>query len=132
MMKTFWLSMCFAASLMAADVSGKWTGSVDVEDPSDGTNISTPVRAELQQQGDAISGKIGRQEDQEAEPIRGVSLQDGKLTFEVASAEAKGLVKFTLKLDGDHLDGDISGNMDGVAITGKVHLTRQKAGSGSY
>lgn len=110
-------------------MSGKWTGTVDVEDPSDGTNISTPVRAELEQKADAISGKIGRQEDSEADTqaIRNASLQDGtRLIFEVASTETNGLVKFALKLDGDHLDGEMSGTMDGVAISGKVHLTRLK------
>ncbi|HLY18748.1 MAG TPA: hypothetical protein VKR61_16065 [Bryobacteraceae bacterium] len=128
-MTRFWLLPLFAASLLAADVSGKWTGTVDVEDPSDGTNISTPVRAELEQKADAISGKIGRQEDSEADTqaIRNASLQDGtRLIFEVASTETNGLVKFALKLDGDHLDGEMSGTMDGVAISGKVHLTRLK------
>lgn len=115
---------------MAADVSGKWTGNVEVEDPSDGTTINTAVSAELLQKADAISGKIGRQEDKEGESIQNAKLQDGKLTFEVSSAETGGLIKFVLTLDGDRLDGSMSGSMDGSAITGKVHLTRQKAAGG--
>jgi hypothetical protein len=111
---------------MAADVSGKWTGTVDVADPSDGSIISTQVRADLQQKAGAVSGKIGRQEDLETEPIKNAKLQDGKLAFEVSSTEANGLVKFALTLNGDHLDGEMSGTMDGVAVAGKVHLTRQK------
>jgi hypothetical protein len=129
-MKGLCILPCLVASLMAADVSGKWTGNVDVEDPSDGTTITTAVRAELLQKGDAISGKIGRQEDQEGESIRNARLQDGKLTFEVSSAETGGLIKFALTLDGDRLDGGMSGSLDGNAITGKVHLTRQKAAGG--
>ena len=126
-MTRFWLLLpCLAVSLLGADVSGKWTGTVDVEDPSDGSIISTQVRAELAQKADSISGKIGRQEDQDAEPIKNARLQDGKLAFEVSSTEANGLVKFALTLTGDHLDGEMSGTMDGVAIAGKVHLTRQK------
>jgi hypothetical protein len=30
-----------------------------------------------------------------------------------------------LTLDGDHLDGDMSGSVDGSPIAGKVHLSRQ-------
>jgi len=124
-MRILWLLPCLAAALMAADVSGKWTGNVEVEDPTGGSTIDTQVRAELRQQADAITGTIGRQEDQQSESIQNAKLDGKRLTFEVSSVEASGLMKFALTLDGDHLDGDMSGTMDGTAITGKVHLTRQ-------
>ena len=127
-MKKLCLLGCFAATLMAADVSGKWTGNVAVEDPGGGDTINTQVRAELLQKADAITGSIGRQEDQEAEPIRNAKLNGNRLTFEVSSAEADGLIKFVLTLDGDRLDGEMSGTVDGAAIAGKVHLSRQGAG----
>ncbi len=123
-MQKLWLLPCLAATLMAADVSGKWTGSVEVQDPDGGAAINTEVRAELLQKADAVSGKIGRQEDQLAETIQNAKMDGARLTFEVSSAETNGLVKFVLTLDGDHLDGEMSGNMDGTAITGKVHLIR--------
>lgn len=126
-MKKLWLLPCLAATLMAADVSGKWTGSVEVQDPDGGAAINTEVRAELLQKADAVSGKIGRQEDQLAETIQNAKMDGARLTFEVSSAETNGLVKFVLTLDGDHLDGEMSGNMDGTAITGKVHLIRPAA-----
>ena len=126
-MKKLWLLPCLAAALMAADVSGKWTGNVDVDDPTGGSAINTQVRAELRQKADAITGTIGRQEDQEAESIQNAKLDGKRLTFEVSSAETSGLVKFVLTLDGDRLDGEMSGSMDGTAITGKVHLSRQPA-----
>lgn len=126
-MKKLWLLPCLAAALMAADVSGKWTGSVDVDDPAGGSTINTQVRAELRQKADAITGTIGRQEDQEAESIQNAKLDGKRLTFEVSSAETNGLVKFVLTLDGDRLDGEMSGSMDGAALTGKVHLSRQPA-----
>ena len=122
-----WLLPCLAAALMAADVSGKWTGNVEVDDPTGGSTINTQVRAELRQKADAITGTIGRQEDQEAESIQNAKLDGKRLTFEVSSAETTGLVKFVLTLDGDRLDGEMSGPMDGTAITGKVHLSRQPA-----
>ncbi len=124
-MKKLWLLPCLAAALMAADVSGKWTGDVKVADPDGSSTIETPVRAELLQKADAITGSIGRQEDQHGESIQNAKLDGKRFTFEVSSAEASGLMKFVLTLDGDHLDGEMSGTMDGTAITGKVHLSRQ-------
>jgi hypothetical protein len=124
-MKKLWLLPCLAATLMAADVSGKWTGTVNVEDPSGGPNIEVRVRADLRQTADAITGAIGRQEDQTGETIRNATLDGKRLSFEVSSTEANGLVKFTLTLDGDRLDGEMSGSMDGSPITGKVHLSRE-------
>jgi hypothetical protein len=123
-MKKLWLLPCLAATLMAADVSGKWTGTVNVEDPTGGPNIEVRVRADLLQKADAITGAIGRQEDQQGETIRNAKLDGKRLTFEVSSTEANGLVKFVLTLDGDRLDGEMSGSMDGTAIAGKVHLQR--------
>ena len=123
-MKKLWLLPCLAATLMAADVSGKWTGTVNVEDPTGGPNIEVRVRADLLQKVDAITGAIGRQEDQQGETIRSAKLDGKRLTFEVSSTEANGLVKFVLTLDGDKLDGEMSGSMDGTAIAGKVHLQR--------
>ena len=123
--KKLWLLPCLAAALMAADVSGKWTGNVVVDDPTGGSVIDTQVRAELRQNADAITGAIGRQEDQESESIQNAKLDGKRLTFEVSSAETNGQVKFVLTLDGDHLDGDMSGSVDGSPIAGKVHLSRQ-------
>jgi hypothetical protein len=124
-MKKLWLLPCLAASLMAADVSGKWTGNIIVEDPGGGSAIDTHVRAEIQQKPDAITGAIGRQEDKEGESIRNAKLDGNRLTFEVSSTEANSVVKFALTLDGDRLNGEMTGEVDGLPVTGKVHLTRQ-------
>jgi hypothetical protein len=123
-MKKLWLLPCLAATLMAADVSGRWKGSVVVDDPTSGSTIDTQVRADLRQKADAITGAIGRQEDQTGESIQNAKLDGQRLTFEVSSTEANGLIKFALTLDGDRLDGEMSGTMDGAAIAGKVHLSR--------
>jgi hypothetical protein len=124
-MKKLWLLPCLAVTLLGADVSGKWTGNVVVDDPTSGSTVNTQVRADLRQTADSVTGSIGRKEDQQAESIQHAKLAGGRLTFEVSSAEANGLIKFVLTLDGDRLDGDMSGTMDGTPIAGKVHLTRQ-------
>src|SRR5580658_1416416 len=123
-MKKLWLLPCLAATLVAADVSGKWAGNVVVDDPTSGSTVDTQVRAELRQTADSVTGTIGRKEDQEAESIQHAKVEGQHLTFEVSSAEANGMIKFVLTLDGDRLDGDMHGTMDGTPITGKVHLSR--------
>ena len=126
-MTKLWLLPCCAATLMAADVSGKWAGNVDVDDPGGGSVISTQVRADLTQKADAVTGTIGRQEDQSGESIQNAKLDGKRLTFEVSSSETQGLIKFVLTLDGDRLEGEMSGTMDGTPIAGKVHLSRPPA-----
>ena len=126
-MRKLWLLPCLTVLLTAADISGKWGGTVDVEDPTDGSTISTEVRAEFQQQADKISGKIGRQGEQESESIKDAKLEGTRLTFEVSSTEMSGVFKFALTLEGDGLEGEMSGTMEGNPITGKVHLKRKPA-----
>jgi hypothetical protein len=127
-MKRLWLLPFLTVVLIAADISGKWAGNIEVEDSSSGTTINTPVRAEFQQQSDKISGSIGREEDQQAESIRNAKLEDGKhLTFEVSSPEASGLIKFVLTFDDNRMEGQMSGSIDSGPITGKVHLSRAQS-----
>lgn len=129
-MKRLWLLPCLALVLSAADITGKWAGSIEVEDSSSGTTINTTVRAEFQQQSDKISGTIGREEDQQRESIRNAKLEGGKhLTFEVSSPEASGLIKFVLTLDENRMEGQMSGAIDSGPITGKVHLSREQTRS---
>ncbi|MFN7996073.1 MAG: hypothetical protein U0Q18_20855 [Bryobacteraceae bacterium] len=129
-MKKLWLLPCFTVVLAASDVSGKWAGNIEVEEPG-GSTINTQVRAEFRQQADGISGKIGREEDQQAESIRNGKLMEGKrFTFEVSSTEASGIIHFVLTLNGDHLEGEMTGSVDGDPITGKVHLSRTTVRSG--
>ena len=127
MMKRIWLLPLAALALYGADVSGKWTGSVEITDPSSGEKISTPVKAEFQQKGGDVSGTIGRQEDAEGEAIRAGKLEGNNLVFEVQPAEATSAMKFTLVLAGDdRIEGGMEGAVDVGKISGKVVLTRVK------
>jgi hypothetical protein len=127
-MTRLWLLPCLTialtALLSAADVSGKWTGNVEVDDPSEGSTMNVPVRAEFQQKAGVISGSVGRHEEAESEPIQDAKMDGNKLTFAVTAHEANATFKFVLTLDGDKLEGEMSGNMDGQQMTGKVHLAR--------
>jgi len=117
----------FLAVALYADVTGNWSGTVDVQDPGNGDKISTRVRAELIQNADTVTGKIGRVQDQQLESIRDGKLSGKALTFDVMPEEAKIPLKFTLTLvTDDRMEGDMNGAIDVGKISGKVVLTRSK------
>jgi hypothetical protein len=126
-MKAIWLLPLVALVLHGADISGKWTGSVDVADPAGGDKISTPVKAQFTQKGGEISGTIGREQDAEAEAIHAGKLDGKNLAFEVQPAEATSPMKFTLVVvSGDRIEGVMEGAIADGKISGKVVLTRVK------
>jgi hypothetical protein len=113
---------------LAGDVSGTWSGSIEVEDNAGGSSITTPVRAEFLQKSNLVSGKIGRKEDEQAETIRNGKIDGTKISFEVSSVETTSAMKFNLVLVGDRLEGEMKGMIDSGEITGKVRLTREASG----
>ncbi len=127
-MSRFWLFLCFPLLLAAGDVSGRWSGSIEVADNAGGSSITTPVRAEFEQKANLVSGKIGRREDEQAEPIRNGKVDGTKVSFEVSSVETTSAMKFNLVLQGDHLEGEMKGTVDSGEIVGKVRLTREAGG----
>ncbi len=126
-MRKLWFLPCMVLALAAAEsgVSGKWAGTIDVVDSTSGTTINTPVRMELVEKDGSISGKIGRREDMDVEPIRNGRIDGSKVFFEVNSTETSAKVKFALTLSGKTMEGEMKGSMDSAPISGKVHLTRQ-------
>ena len=121
------LVLALAARLAAADITGAWVGTVVVGDPSNGEKITTTVKAQLEQKGGAISGKIGREHDQDLEQIRNGKLDGNTLTFEVQPEEATSPMVFTLTLvSDDRIEGGMKGAVDSGNITGTVQLTRVK------
>ena len=121
------LLVLIAAFAMCAELSGRWTGTIAVDDPGSGTTITTQVHVELQQQSGELTGKIGRVEDSELVPIKNAHMDGDLLTFAAASEETDGEMKFSLKIDGDRMEGTMKGSLDTGDINGKVRLTREKA-----
>jgi hypothetical protein len=125
MKKVLLLLFCSAMAFAAGDVSGKWTGIIDVDDTSSGEVISTPVAAVFEQKAAVISGKIGRQADEQGEAITNGKIEGTKISFEVTAPEAEGAFKFDLTVvDGDRIEGDMKGKIETGPISGKVHLKR--------
>jgi hypothetical protein len=126
-MKNLWLLPLVAVALYGGDVSGKWTGSVEVTDPSSGEKISTPVKAEFTQKSADVSGKIGRAEDTQPETIRQGKVDGKNLAFEVQPPEATSAMKFILVLvSEDRIEGEMQGAIDVGKVSGKVTLNRVK------
>src|SRR5512146_96073 len=106
----FCLLPILALVLSGADLTGKWTGTVDVADPGNGDKISTPVQAELRQSGSAVTGRIGRTQDTQLENIRDGKLEGKSLTFNVLPEEAVKPMKFNLTVvSDDRIEGDMTG-----------------------
>ena len=125
MKKAFWLLPFLAFALGGADVSGKWSGTIDIED----SGSTIPIQVELVQKADEVSGKVGRAGTGDEGTIRNGKVDGTKLFFEVISSETSSPFKWTLTLVNDQLEGEMKGSVDEGEIVGKVKLSRAKAGS---
>jgi hypothetical protein len=126
-MKALWLVPLFALTMFGADVSGKWSGSIEVADPSTGDKINTPVKVVFDQKDSTVSGKIGRTEDDQTEDIHNGKLDGNRLTFDVQPPEATSAMKFQLVLvAADRIEGEMKGAVDVGNVSGKVTLQKDK------
>jgi len=112
------LSILAAAGLVAAYVTGTWTGTFT----SDGDEPG-PAYLVLKQEGAKLTGTAGPRAEEQIE-IQNGKVEDGKLTFEVANNKAT--MKFVLKLEGDEIKGDVSRERDGQVQTAKLAVMRNK------
>jgi|SRR5579863_4716206 len=126
MKSSLWLLPFLALSLYGADVSGKWSGTIDIED----AGSSTPVQVELVQKADVLSGKVGHAGG-DSEAIRNGKVEGAKVSFEVFSSQTNSPWKFTLTLVEDRLEGEMKGTADEGEVVGKVKLNRDKGASAS-
>jgi hypothetical protein len=126
-MKAMWALPVLAVALYGADITGTWTGSIEVSDPSNGEKINTEVKAQFDQKANVLSGKIGRAQDEQPEMIRNGKIDGKTLVFEVQPPEATSPMKFSLVLvSDDRIEGDMKGAIDVGNIQGKVVLSRVK------
>jgi hypothetical protein len=126
-MKALWLIPLFALTMFGADITGKWSGSIEVSDPSTGDKINTPVKVVFDQKDSTVSGKIGRTEDDQSEDIRNGKLEGNRITFDVQPPEATSAMKFQLILvANDRIEGEMKGAVDVGNVSGKVTLQKDK------
>ncbi|HKE23210.1 MAG TPA: hypothetical protein VKB88_12670 [Bryobacteraceae bacterium] len=112
----------FAVTAMAdTDITGKWTGSLNVTTP-DGEKNETAFLV-LKQTGSDITGSVGPSEDQQF-PIQKGKIEGDKITIEVDHGGHP--IKLALVLAEDHMKGDMSIEMEGQTRTAKLDVTRVK------
>ena len=120
------LLLMLALTLPAnSTLSGTWTGTVTIND-SDGTSIETAVELHLEQKGELLSGQIGREHDPEKVQIRNAKAEGDTLTFEATSQETSSSMRFSLKVQGEQMRGDMKGSAEGNDIVAKVSFSKAK------
>ena len=113
------LSAALAVSAVAADISGKWSGSFL---PENGDSGSAYVI--LKQAGTKITGSGGPDADQQWPGLQG-TIEGEKVSFRVKSADDGTVYECSLVLQGEHLKGDVTfTTANGQAAKAKLDLTR--------
>ena len=112
-----WIALA-AVGAFAADVTGTWTGNII----PDGEGRDT-AHLVLKQDGTKVTGTAGPRADEQHE-IQNGKIEDGKLTFQVGDNGK--VLSFVLKVDGDEIKGEVSGEHGGEKRHAKLELTRSK------
>ena len=117
-MKHILLLTLTAFSLMAADATGTWTGTLTKPGEEPG-----PAHLVLKQEGTKLSGTAGPNTGEQHE-IQNGKAEDGKVTFEIPGEN--GTMKFVLTQEGEGIKGDVSRERDGQVQTATLAVTRSK------
>jgi len=95
------LVIAATSNLAAADVRGKWSGTME----ANGSRIGVVVT--LNQRGQELSGSVTTSDDTKPAPIEMAEIQGNTVTFEVHD-DANRIVKFRLALTDGLMRGEIS------------------------
>jgi hypothetical protein len=122
-MKSIFLSLLLAAAwtLSGADLTGKWSGTVDMK--QDGEAQTIPVVMIVKQDGNKLTGTVGTEDEQHA--IQKGLVDGDTVTMEADNGEA--IYYLELKVDGDQISGAVKAGADGEKM--KIALKRVKQDS---
>jgi hypothetical protein len=123
-MKTLLLSLFLSAMLLsAADVAGKWSGSLAVKN-RDGESRNVPAFLVIKQDGDKLTGTVGPTEQRQDGVFTG-QVDKNQLSF--AIEQGGHVITFKLEVGGESLKGEMRRvNSDRPADVGLVSLKRAK------
>ena len=115
--------------LMAADVSGRWSGSLEIKTP-DGQTQSIPAYAEFKQNGDSVTGAVWKESDDQFRIEKG-RIENDRITFEFTApkgSEDSALVHTVrLTVVGENqLQGELEFENGGTKFTAKLTFKRDK------
>lgn len=111
-----------AANLVAADATGKWTGTLTVRTLDGGERPGT-AHLELKQEGTKLTGTAGPNESIQ-HPIENGRAENGSLTFQVSTENAT--MKFVLNHEGDEIKGRVTREHEGEPETARLEVKRKK------
>ena len=114
----FLLAAAAAAIAMAAEVTGKWTGTRRGR----GRQSLRLSGAHPKWDGHHRNGGTGREP---AIPIQAGKIEGNKITLEVAPNEGS-LYHMELILDGEHIKGDVTAKRDDQTMTAKLDVARAR------
>src|ERR1051325_5720583 len=95
----------FTLSLCAADLTGKWSGTIEIK--RGGESKAESAFVILKQEGMSLTGSGGPNETQQHAMQNG-KVDGDKITFEIALCEQR-VMRFNLTAAGDQITGDITG-----------------------
>ena len=114
------------AAQTSGSFTGKWEGTLTMQRPDGTEGEPRPALFELTQKGKALTGTAGPPDQQRK--IEKGAVAAGKATFEVQQPDGP-LFKFTLTLVKGRLQGEMTGERDGV-VRGRAKIDVAKAASG--
>ena len=110
------------AAQTTASFTGKWEGTFTSQ-RSDGTEDKEPLVFNLTHKGKELTGTAGPPNQQL--PIEKGEVNAGKATFQVQQPGGR-LFKFSLTIVDERLQGDMTGERDGV-VRGQAKVDAEKA-----
>lgn len=115
-----------AGASFAADISGTWTGTMQIKTP-DGQAVTQKAYFRLKQDGASLTGRAGISPDENA-PIQGGKVENGVAAFEFLAPNGV-TGRFKLRIDGDAaMKGTVA--FEGRAtLTGTIEMNRGEAAS---
>ena len=111
------------AAQSSSSFTGKWEGTFKMQRPDGTEGDPRPIAFELTQKGKSLTGTAGPGEQQWK--LEKGAIADGKATFEVQQPGGP-LFKFNLAIVKGRLQGDMTGERDGV-VRGNARVDAAKA-----
>lgn len=112
-----------AVTAQTASFTGKWEGTFTMQRPDGTEGDSDPVVFNLKQDGEKLTGTAGPP-SQQWDIAKG-AVSAGKATFEVQQPDGP-LFKFTLTIVKERLQGEMTGERDGV-VRGRAKVDAGRA-----
>lgn len=121
--------LCLTTLALAADVSGKWSGTLEFKG-DDGQSQTVPAYAELKQQNGTLVGTVWKEDGQRFEIEQGrVAGNEISFTFKAPEGEEEEVLVHSVKLNTmspTQMQGTLEFDAGGQKFAGKLTFTREK------